>query len=289
MWKYGPHVANALSELIVSLAIVIYVKNMLKLESGEIGELVGSTMLMVVVDRLIELDVSGIGWDTILQYDFSKGIFEIELEDVNDIVESDEADTEEVYPTCFYFFLVFETLLQSFPITVLSAYKSKFTQLVIFYACALDPENCGMRFATILEDLFAQDSHPQPTRMSAVAYLASYLSIAKFLSASFISIMLKRFYAVILEIIFLSHYVCSLLSYESFYCSTVEVTAAAHATGQILKHRLNPLKFDAYDDDNDAGSNDDDPIQDFVNEKEDIVNDVVGKSFDEENVNHTKE
>ena len=37
---------------------MIYVENMLKLESGEIGELVGSTMVMAVVDRLIELDVS---------------------------------------------------------------------------------------------------------------------------------------------------------------------------------------------------------------------------------------
>ncbi|XP_039025614.1 uncharacterized protein LOC120158971 [Hibiscus syriacus] len=72
-------------------AIVIYVENMLKLESGEIGELVGSTMLMVVVDRLIELDVE-IGWDAILQDDFSKDIFEMELEDMDDIEENDEPD-----------------------------------------------------------------------------------------------------------------------------------------------------------------------------------------------------
>lgn len=35
---------------------------MLKLESGEIGELVGSTILMAVVDRLIELDVSNLNF-----------------------------------------------------------------------------------------------------------------------------------------------------------------------------------------------------------------------------------
>ncbi|XVF18174.1 hypothetical protein REPUB_Repub10bG0189400 [Reevesia pubescens] len=201
-------------------AIVIYVENMLKLESGEIGELVGSTMLMAVVDRLIELDVE-IGWDAILQDDFSKGIFEMELEDVDDVAESAEPDigefrlsrkslagnsiaelldnllvlTFEHLESCEKagrLAKVFETLLQSFQITVMSAYKSKFTQFVIFYACALDPENCGIRFATMLTDLFVQDSHPLPTRMSAVAYLASYLSRAKFLSASFIYSMLKR-------------------------------------------------------------------------------------------------
>ncbi|KAK6258064.1 hypothetical protein SCA6_012538 [Theobroma cacao] len=201
-------------------AIVIYVENMLKLESGEIGELVGSTMLMAVVDQLIELDLE-IGWDAILQDDFSKGIFEMELEDVDEVEESAEQDTGEFrlsrkslagnsiaelldnllvltfehLESCERagrLAKVFETLLQSFQITVMSAYKSKFTQFVMFYACALDPDYCGMRFATMLADLFVQDSHPQPIRMSAVAYLASYLSRAKFLSASLISSMLKR-------------------------------------------------------------------------------------------------
>lgn len=38
--------------------IVMYVGNMLRLESGVMGELVGSTILVSLVDRLIELDVS---------------------------------------------------------------------------------------------------------------------------------------------------------------------------------------------------------------------------------------
>ncbi|KAI3972581.1 hypothetical protein MKX01_019239 [Papaver californicum] len=45
--------------------MAIYVENMLRLESGPIGEFVGSTMLLAVVDRLVELDVE-IGWDDIL-------------------------------------------------------------------------------------------------------------------------------------------------------------------------------------------------------------------------------
>jgi RNA polymerase I-specific transcription initiation factor RRN3 len=36
----------------------MYAENMLRLESGAIGEIVGSYMLPALVDRLIELDVS---------------------------------------------------------------------------------------------------------------------------------------------------------------------------------------------------------------------------------------
>lgn len=38
--------------------MVMYVENMLRLESGVMGELVGSTILAALMDRLIELDVS---------------------------------------------------------------------------------------------------------------------------------------------------------------------------------------------------------------------------------------
>ncbi|KAG4211732.1 hypothetical protein ERO13_A02G120000v2 [Gossypium hirsutum] len=269
-------------------AIVIYVENMLKLESGEIGELVGSTILMAVVDRLIELDVE-IGWDAILQDDFSKGIFEMELEDVDDIEESAEPDvgefrlsrkslagnsiaelldnllvlTFEHLESCERegrLAKVFETLLQSFQVTVLSAYKSKFAQFVMFYACALDPENCGMRFATMLADLFVQDSQPQPTRMSAVSYLASYLSRAKFLAASSISSMLKRLVDWCLEYceahdgdinpnahrVFYSG--CQAIMYVLCFRMKVFVDVPRLKSEllipleQVLKHKLNPLK-----------------------------------------------
>ncbi|KAK8556378.1 hypothetical protein V6N12_002782 [Hibiscus sabdariffa] len=48
-----------------------------------------SCMLMVVVNWLIELDVK-IGGDVVLQDEFSEGIFEMELEDVDGIVASTE-------------------------------------------------------------------------------------------------------------------------------------------------------------------------------------------------------
>ncbi|XP_021606460.1 RNA polymerase I-specific transcription initiation factor RRN3 isoform X2 [Manihot esculenta] len=157
----------------------IYVENILRLESGAIREFVGSRMLMAVVDLLTELDVA-IGWDDILRDDSCKGIFAIELEDADE-VDDDENDYGEV----------FETLLDSFMLTILNTYKSKFAQFVMFYACALDPEKCGVKFAKTLADRFSCSDNPV-TRMSAVAYLASYLARAKFLSPAFVASTLKR-------------------------------------------------------------------------------------------------
>ncbi|KAK7278977.1 hypothetical protein RJT34_24018 [Clitoria ternatea] len=199
------------------LEIVMYVENMLMLESGAIGETVGSTMLPALVDRMIEMDVD-IGWDGNLEED-AKGIFEMELEE--DAEFADEAVppsellkrkslqgnlvVEKLDSLMVLTFLhlescqnsgrlteVFDVLLASFERTVLNAYKSKFTQFVMFYACALDPEGCGVKFATVLTDLFGCDANPPITRMSAVAYLASYLSRSKFLSAALVSSIIQR-------------------------------------------------------------------------------------------------
>uniref|UniRef100_A0A6M2F4S1 RNA polymerase I-specific transcription initiation factor RRN3 n=1 Tax=Populus davidiana TaxID=266767 RepID=A0A6M2F4S1_9ROSI len=201
----------------------IYLKNMLMLEGGAIREFVGNSMLVEVVNMMLELDVA-IGWDELLRDDPSKGIFTMELED-----EEEEADddgqandgelpstltlrnlgknvTADLLDSLMIQFLehleacadkkrlseVFETLLSSFMATILNTYKSKFSQFTIFYACALDPENCGVKFAQTLADLFISTCNPPVTRMSAVAYLSSYLARGKFLSAAFVMNMLKR-------------------------------------------------------------------------------------------------
>ncbi|PON78708.1 RNA polymerase I specific transcription initiation factor [Trema orientale] len=203
-------------------SLVVYGENMLKLESGVFGELVRSTMLSGFVDLLIDLDVE-IGWDDILQDDSSKGIFNMELEDLDEATDDELMDGNELprelsrkglvgnlfaekldsLMVLLFEHLysceavgrlseVFEILLQSFQKTVLTAYKSKFSQFVMFYACALDPENCGSRFAKMLADIFVCNAYPPLLRMSAVAYLASYLSRGKFLSTSLIANTLKR-------------------------------------------------------------------------------------------------
>ncbi|KAK4402179.1 hypothetical protein Sango_0958600 [Sesamum angolense] len=200
--------------------IVMYVENMLRLESGVMGELVGSTILVALVDRLIDLDVE-IAWDEILQDDFHKGIFDMELEDLEGHADHIEQDCNELTREALIqrFFSgnlvaekldslmvltfehlrscaesgrlvqVFEILLQSFQKTILTAYKSKFAQFVMFYACSLDPENCGKMFADLLLNIFV--SSLNPVRMSAVSYLASYLARTKFVPVSFVAAMLE--------------------------------------------------------------------------------------------------
>lgn len=208
-------------------AVVMFVENMFKLESGAIGELVGSkTLIMSVIDMLIDFDVE-IGWDDILEENPHKGIFELELEDEQILDEDDDDDggefvretsgqrrlwkkyvsdklekldslmvvTFEHLNFCKEngrFVEVFESLLQSFEITVLNAYKSKFAQFVIFYACSLDPENSGIRYAEFLVNMFISSSFPPLTRMSAVAYLASFMSRGRFLSTSLVVNILGR-------------------------------------------------------------------------------------------------
>ncbi|KAM2063476.1 hypothetical protein ACFX16_027010 [Malus domestica] len=204
-----------------TLSVVMYVENMLKLESGALGEVVRIPMLTGVVELLLDLDVE-IGWDDI-EDDSSKGIFEMELEAVHESTDDDLNDDSEIarklstkvsgsnsfaekldsllvltfehLESCEVggrLIEVFETLLESFKRTVLTAYKSKFAQFVIFYACSLDPGNCGVTFALMLENTFFCSTNPPLLRMSAVSYLASYLSRAKFLLASVIANTLER-------------------------------------------------------------------------------------------------
>ncbi|XP_016447846.2 uncharacterized protein LOC107772905 [Nicotiana tabacum] len=209
--------------------IMAYVENMLKLEGGAIGGLVGRTMLVAIMDWLIDLDVD-IAWDEILNEDFTKCIFDMELEDLDGPVDDGQQDGDQLRISWMErlgnasaqkldslmvltfehlnfckesgrLSQVFETLLQSFQHTVLTAYKSKFAQFVMFYACTLDPENCGRRFADTLFDIFKSSIYPQ-WRMSAVAYLASYLARAKFFSISSVA-----------------EYVESLVEWCSTYCS----------------------------------------------------------------------
>ncbi|KAJ9546709.1 hypothetical protein OSB04_019252 [Centaurea solstitialis] len=207
--------------------VVVYVEAMLLLESGDMGELVGNTMIFELMNKLIELDVE-IAWDEILLDDPSKGVFVMELEDMARSVNETEIDMEDEpvkeysgrkvlwgnvlaekldtlmvltfdhLGSCFKsgrLAKVFETLLQSFQSTVLNAYKSKFAQFVIFYACSLDPEDCGTQFVSRLVEIFGSTIYPQDWRMSAVSYLASYLARAKFLSASYVTIILESLVA----------------------------------------------------------------------------------------------
>ncbi|KFK44868.1 hypothetical protein AALP_AA1G312900 [Arabis alpina] len=200
--------------------MMTYVDNLLKLENSSIGKVVGSKIIMVVMERLRDLDLE-IGWDDILQDDSSKGMFDMELEDAVDgtMNEGDEvavgsqntnsSDGNAVSELLDNLMVrsfehlescqqagrldeVFEILFVSFENLILNTFKAKFSQFLMFFACSLDPENCGVKFARKLLDIFLSSNKPPLTRMSAVAYLASYLSRGKFLPVSFVASILKR-------------------------------------------------------------------------------------------------
>ncbi|AEE31247.1 RNA polymerase I specific transcription initiation factor RRN3 protein [Arabidopsis thaliana] len=196
-------------------SIVTYVDNLLRLENSSIGEVVGSVILMMVMERMLDLDLVS-GCD-----DSNGGMFDMELEDAveSTMNEGDEfpvgalkqntsggnvvSELLDKLMVLFFHHLescqnsdrldeVFEILFKSFENYILNTYKTKFSQFLMFYACSLDPENCGVRFASKLLDIYLSSNTCRLTRMSAVAYLASYLSRGKFLPASFVASMLKR-------------------------------------------------------------------------------------------------
>ncbi|XP_068648528.1 uncharacterized protein [Aristolochia californica] len=202
--------------------IAIYVENLLRLEIGELGEFVGTLALKALVDRLVDLDV-----EIILdpnEETSSKGIFDMDFEDIDENEDGAEKVGHEVSRgnlsrrsldandfadkldnlmvlTCEHLKScanagrldeVFETLIVSFESTVMLALKSKFAQFVVFYACSLDPEKCGVKFANRMADMFLDKSGIVEIRMVAVSYLASYLSRGRFLSSSFVAKTLQR-------------------------------------------------------------------------------------------------
>lgn len=202
--------------------LVSFVECMLGLESNEIGQYLQGTLLSMVVELLVDLDVN-ITWEDILKEDHNRGIFDMEVEDldnngVNNSVGSqivcgkgqgfgdlkhrmtDKLDCVMVI-VCEHIkssacdgrlVKVFETLMESFRKTVLNAYRSKFSQFIMFYACSLDPDICGLKFAILLTDIFVSKAEDPISRMSAVAYLASYLSRARFMSSAVVSSIVKR-------------------------------------------------------------------------------------------------
>ncbi|KAH9302628.1 hypothetical protein KI387_014211, partial [Taxus chinensis] len=204
----------------------LYVENMLRVESSAVGEIIGGRILMAVVDRLIEIDVE-IRWEHILHEDTSKVyIFEMEMDDDEENEEDpgkpgseattqfakysggkqslgEVADKMDVLMELTLNHLnicahegrlpqVYDTLMHSFQSTILNTHKSKFTQFLIFYLCSLAPASCGATFASMLCDIFVTKSRSPNTRMTAAAYLASYLARAKYLPLFVVSASLKR-------------------------------------------------------------------------------------------------
>ncbi|KAK3131138.1 hypothetical protein QOZ80_6BG0502490 [Eleusine coracana subsp. coracana] len=195
--------------------IVSFVECMLGLDTDRMGDLIGALLLAKIVDLLTELDVN-ITWEDILQEEHNKGIFDMELEDLDedeDILGHEgtmalfggNACAEKLdglmVVMCEHLkscqergrlLQEFENLKIIFRTSVLKVHKSKFTQFIMFYACSLDPEIYGLQFALFLMDLFTKKDNDAISRMSAVSYVGSFLSRARFISASIVVTILKK-------------------------------------------------------------------------------------------------
>lgn len=191
-----------------------FVECMLGLDTDRLGDLIGTTLFEKIVDLLTELDVN-ITWEDILQEEHNKGIFDMELEDLDDDDDNfGQEGTKALFGgnvcaekldglmvvVCEHLkscdrdrlFKEFGILKTIFRKSVLKVHKSKFAQFIMFYACSLDPEICGVDFALFLTDIFTKKEDDPIARMSAVSYVGSYLSRARFISADTVVAVLKR-------------------------------------------------------------------------------------------------
>lgn len=209
----------------------LYMENMLRLEQDAKGDFIQNQMLLAVVDRLIEIDVE-IRWEDIVKEDDSSKIFVLEMEcdELLDDVEAGVGPGSEAHQLtggvrdsggerrlslcavgdkmdvlmdmtlqhlqkCVEagrIEQVFSTLMNSFQKTMMDTYKLKFTQFLIFYVCSLSPSILGEKFTSLLCDILTSTHRAPNTRMSAAAYLASFLARAKYLPLNIISSSLKR-------------------------------------------------------------------------------------------------
>ncbi|KAJ3700966.1 hypothetical protein LUZ61_004671 [Rhynchospora tenuis] len=228
----------------------------------EIGEVLSANLLSMVFNLLVELDVN-ITWnDTLDQEDQNICIFDRELEyldhqfslrfsadDGKVGAHSNNRDISGNNNSAFIerldglMVVVCEHLnscvksgrlmttgdyklfMRIFEIAVLKLHESKFTQFVMFYACSLDPEIWGLQFAFDLADIFMSTSQDPISRMSAISYLASYLSRAKFISSSIVA-----------------NIVIKIVNWCSDYCNVVQ----ERIFNAIQKRQFNPIAHQIY-------------------------------------------
>ncbi|WZZ69794.1 hypothetical protein YC2023_081164 [Brassica napus] len=170
--------------------LVTYVDASLKLENSSIGKVVGDRILRVIMLRLLDLDVE-IERDDIPQDDSTLGLFDMELEvaveetmnegeecpvqslnqnysKVSELLDKLMVLSFEHLESCQNagrLDEVFEILFDLFENLILTTCKPKFPQFLLFYACSLDPEDCGVKFASKLLAIFLSSNKDRVTRL----------------------------------------------------------------------------------------------------------------------------
>ena len=69
-----------------------------------------------------------------------------------------------------------EVLLNSFQRSIFPVYKTRLTQLLVFYSCSRQP-NCK-KFVALLSSIYLNHSNVEEAKVSAVAYLGSLVARA---------------------------------------------------------------------------------------------------------------
>ncbi|VAI91463.1 unnamed protein product [Triticum turgidum subsp. durum] len=169
--------------------MISFVECMLGLDTDRMGDLIGAILLAKVVDLLTELDVN-ITWEDILQEEHDKGIFEMELEDLDADDDGDgfgQAGTKVCFGgnacaekldglmvvvcehlksldrQCLY--KEFDILKTIFRASLLRVHRSKFAQFIMFYTCSLDPKTLGEGFAVFLTDIVTEKKDDPISRL----------------------------------------------------------------------------------------------------------------------------
>ncbi|PKU79863.1 hypothetical protein MA16_Dca012051 [Dendrobium catenatum] len=193
-------VYSSIAEILERVSkLVTFVECMLGLESNEIGEYLSSTLLSMVVDLLVDLDVN-ITWEDILKEDHNRSIFDMEVEDLEDNAEKNSVGSQIVCRKGEGFGDRKYNMTDKLDCVMVivcehiksSACDGRLVKFIFFYACSLDPEICGLKFAILLTDIFVSKTEDPISRMSAIAYVASFLSRARFISSAVVSSIVKR-------------------------------------------------------------------------------------------------
>ncbi|XBI12405.1 hypothetical protein VPH35_139284 [Triticum aestivum] len=169
--------------------MISFVECMLGLDTDRMGDLIGAILLAKVVDLLTELDVN-ITWEDILQEEHDKGIFEMELEDLDADDDGDgfgqagtkvclggnacaekldglmvvvcehlkSLDRQRLYKE----FVILKTIFRA---SLLRVHRSKFAQFIMFYTCSLDPKTLGEGFAVFLTDIVTEKKEDPISRL----------------------------------------------------------------------------------------------------------------------------
>uniref|UniRef100_A0A0E0ADJ1 Uncharacterized protein n=1 Tax=Oryza glumipatula TaxID=40148 RepID=A0A0E0ADJ1_9ORYZ len=204
--------------------MVSFVECMLGLDNDRMGDLIGALLLAKVVDLLTELDVN-ITWEDILQDEHNK--------DYRMRYNFCDAFLKEF---CFWDPEEFDILKTIFRASVLRVHKSKFAQFIMFYACSLDPEICGLEFALFLSDIFIKKEEDSISRL--VDWCVDYCDLQNNIRITTKPINHQIFYASCQAVMYILCFrLRSIMDYPNLKAQLFNMPF-----GYILTHPLEPLK-----------------------------------------------